>query len=206
MILGGNSMHEKNFEYYRDQYCLAIVNDGDWYKALRAIVQDLDDFKPFCQKIQSLIEVLQSRHKLCIPSAKDKVYIRFWVLRYLFETNYIRSKFGNDDIFCEHISYCHSNDMSWLAEVVTGIKPDHQSETQSTKEETMSTIEIKTITYINDADVSKLTEEALIQWIKSIELEIDNLQAVKTKSTKIQAKITGLQETLAKVVEILDAR
>jgi len=206
MTPGGNSMHESNFQYYRDQYCLAIVNDGAWYKELRAIVQDRDDFKPFCTKIDALIGLLQLRHKLCMPSAKDKVYIRFWVLGYLFETNYIRSKFGNDEIFCKHISYCYSEDMGWLLKGVMGTGPDHQPKTQSTKEETMSTIEIKTITYINDADVSKLTEEALIQWIKSIELEIDNLQAVKTKSTKIQAKITGLQETLAKVVEILDAR
>jgi hypothetical protein len=206
MTLGTENMHESNFQYYQDQYCLAIVNDGAWYKQLRAIVQDRDDFKPFCNKIDELIGVLQSRHKLCFPSSRDKAYIRLWVLSYLFETSYIRSKFGNDDIFCKHISYCHSNDMGWLAERVTGIKPDHQSETQSTKEEIVSTIEIKTITYINHEDVSKLTEEALIQWIKSIEVEIENLQAVKTQSTKIQAKIRGLQETLAKVVEILDAR
>jgi hypothetical protein len=199
-------MHETNFQYYQDQYCLAIVNDGAWYKDLRAIVQDRDDFKPFCTAVDDMTDRLYRRHELNIPGVKERAYIRLWILGYMFDADYIRQKFGNDQVFCKHISYCHSNNMGLLAERFMGTNPNHQPETQSTKEETVSSIEIKTITYINDADVSKLTEEALIQWIKSIELEIDNLELVKTQSTKIQAKITGLKETLTKVVEILDAR
>ena len=75
------------------------------------------------------------------------------------------------------------------------------------KEEPMSnTVEIKTITYINNADVTKLSDEQLIDAIKTIENEIAALKAVKTKSTKITAKIAEAQDTLAKVVAVLDGR
>jgi hypothetical protein len=75
------------------------------------------------------------------------------------------------------------------------------------KEEPMSnTVEIKTITYINNADVTKLSDEQLIDTIKTIENEIVALKAVKTKSTKITAKIAEAQDTLVKVVAVLDAR
>jgi hypothetical protein len=75
------------------------------------------------------------------------------------------------------------------------------------KEEPMSnTVEIKTITYINNADVTKLSDEQLIDAIKTIENEIVALKAVKTKSTKITIKINEALHTLAKVVAILDGR
>jgi hypothetical protein len=75
------------------------------------------------------------------------------------------------------------------------------------KEEPMSnTVEIKTITYINNVDVTKMSDEQLINAIKTIENEIAALKAVKTKSTKITIKINEALHTLAKVVAILDGR
>lgn len=67
-------------------------------------------------------------------------------------------------------------------------------------------ITFKTVTFINNEDVTRMTEEQLIGAVKTIENEIADLQAVKTESTKIAAKIVEAQATLANVVAVLDAR
>jgi hypothetical protein len=75
------------------------------------------------------------------------------------------------------------------------------------KEEPVSNqIEIKNVTFINKVDVTTMSDEQLIDAIKTIEGEIAALKAVKAKSTKIKAKVEEAEATLAKVVEILDAR
>lgn len=65
---------------------------------------------------------------------------------------------------------------------------------------------IANVTFINNVDVTTMKEDQLIDAIKTIEAEIADLKAVKTKSAKIAAKIAEAQETLTKVVEILDSR
>jgi hypothetical protein len=81
-----------------------------------------------------------------------------------------------------------------------------QPETQPIQENPMPSIEIKNITYINNADVRALSDEQLIDSIKQLETEIADLGLVKTESAKIKAKIDELQDTLTHVVAILDAR
>lgn len=79
--------------------------------------------------------------------------------------------------------------------------------TETTEETNMSNkITFKTVTYINNADVTALTDEQLIDAIKTIEREIADLKGVVAKSKKIEAKIADAEATLAKVVEVLDAR
>lgn len=65
---------------------------------------------------------------------------------------------------------------------------------------------IANVTFINNVDVTTMKEDQLIDAIKTIEAEIADLKAVKTKSVKITAKIAEAQATLTKVVEILDSR
>ena len=89
------------------------------------------------------------------------------------------------------------------------IKPTNPCELapEPEKEEPMSNkITFSTITYINGADVTKMTDEQLIDAIKTIEGEIAALSAVKTKSSKITTKIAEAESTLAQVVAVLDAR
>lgn len=64
----------------------------------------------------------------------------------------------------------------------------------------------ETKSYIFGNDVTTMSEEALIQAIKRVEEQIADLKAVKTKSTKIAANVTKLQEQLASIVAELDAR
>ena len=97
------------------------------------------------------------------------------------------------------------NSKSLVAQAMATKQPTHPTET--TEEINMSKqITFKTITYINNADVTALTDEQLIDAIKTIEREIADLKGVTTKSKKIEAKIADAEATLAKVVEVLDAR
>lgn len=65
-------------------------------------------------------------------------------------------------------------------------------------------IETKVIVFGQDA--TSLSEQQLIDAIKRIEGDIAKLKEVKTKSKKIASNIAELEASLAKIVEILDAR
>jgi len=200
-------MTRDDFQYCYDQYYLAIVNDGAWYRELRNCLDDGVSFQMFTKKVDYMAEVIRRKHHLEDCNTHHKVYIRLMVLEYMLDKPMIKAKFGNDDIFCTHISFCHQEDMGWLVRDVLdapATQPTTQPET--TQENTMASIEIKNITFINNTDVTTLTDEQLIDAIKKLEAEIADLQAVKTNSTKIKDKIGTLQDTLAKVVAILDAR
>lgn len=69
-----------------------------------------------------------------------------------------------------------------------------------------SQVIIQNKTLINGADVADMSDDQLINSIKKVEKEIDDLRAVKTKSKKIDARIEEATATLAKLVELLDAR
>lgn len=65
---------------------------------------------------------------------------------------------------------------------------------------------IQNVTFINNVDVTTMNDAQLIDAIRTIENEINDLKAIKAKSVKIAAKILDAQLTLNKVVEILDGR
>lgn len=69
-----------------------------------------------------------------------------------------------------------------------------------------NTITIVHKTLINSVDVTTMSDEQLIDAIKKVEKEIEELKSVKTKSKKIAAKVQEANDTLAKLVELLDAR
>jgi hypothetical protein len=204
-------MTAPDFQYVHDQYYLAIVNDGTWHNNLQAVLNDRN-FKPFVTRVDDFADILRKRHKLDDLDLNHKVYIRLMVLEYMLSKEMVRARFGNDDIFCKHISYAHSHGFGWLASRVMGTNPatpeaiNGQPETQPIQENPMPSIEIKNITYINNADVRALSDEQLIDSIKQLETEIADLGQVKTESVKIKAKIAELQDTLTHVVAILDAR
>lgn len=55
-------------------------------------------------------------------------------------------------------------------------------------------------------NVDSLTESELISAVKQVEGEIADLKAVKTKSSRITAKVKELEEMLTKIVEVLDKK
>lgn len=82
-----------------------------------------------------------------------------------------------------------------------------QSLSQPIQEKPMSNqIIIANKTFINNVDVTTMSDDQLIDAIKKVEKEIEDLGSVKTKSKKIEAKISEANETLNKLVSLLDAR
>lgn len=61
-------------------------------------------------------------------------------------------------------------------------------------------------TLINGVDVTIMSDEQLIDAIKKVEKEVEELKSVKTKSKKIAAKIDEANKTLTALVELLDGR
>lgn len=64
----------------------------------------------------------------------------------------------------------------------------------------------KTVSYVYGTPVESLSEAQMIGAIKEVEKEIENLKTVKTKSTKIAAKIKELEAMLASIVTALDGK
>lgn len=204
-------MTQQYFNHAETQYYLPIVNDGVLYSDLKKELESERNFGSFASLVSQYMSRLRQRYSLRENFLKEDVYVRLSVLHYMMSPAEISQRYGNDEGFCKYISFCHRNDMGWLAKRVLG-KEDPQPETQPEtqpqpkKENTMASIELKTVTYINDADVTKLTDEQLISFIKKLEAEYGALESVGTKSIKIEAKKAEIKETLAKVVAILDAR
>lgn len=200
-------MTQQYFNHAETQYYMPIVNDGVLYSDLMKELKSQRNFASFTSLVSQYMSRLRQRYSLHEILLKESVYVRLSVLRYMLSPGEISQRYGNDEEFCKLISFCHRNDMGWLASRVLGKKfPQPETQPQPKKENTMASIEIKTVTYINDADVTKLTDEQLIDSIKKLEAEYGALESVGTKSIKIEAKKAEIKDTLAKVVAILDAR
>jgi hypothetical protein len=98
-------------------------------------------------------------------------------------------------------------EVTQLCQAVDTLTSQPISQFETTKETPMSNkVIFKTVTFINNVDVNTLTEEQLIDAVKTIEREIADLKSVATQSKKIAAKIADAEATLAKVVKVLDAK
>lgn len=203
-------MTKQDFEYANSRYFLPIVNDGAMYHQLLLALKS-DNFAYFCELVDEYMLELKGKYKLDSFNLDEKVYVRLMVLDYAYEWSQINRLLQKSDYLQVNIKYCDSNSMGWLADQVFRRRTDtHKTNNQPTKptqEIPMSNkVEFKSVTYINNVDVTTLSDEQLIDAVKTIEAEIIDLKAVQTKSKKIEAKIAEAQATLAKAVEVLDAR
>lgn len=90
---------------------------------------------------------------------------------------------------------------------VTGVQLLTDSIPIPTKEPTMSRAPaFETKHFVDGQDASTIPDEGLIHAIKRLEAEIEALGQVKTKSTKITAKITELNTQREAIAALLDAR
>lgn len=71
---------------------------------------------------------------------------------------------------------------------------------------TNQNVAIETKTIIFGMDAANMSEQQLIDAIKRVEGDIAKLKEVKTKSKKIAANIAELENNLAQIVAVLDAR
>lgn len=200
-------MAEKNFEYWHDQYVLPIINDGRWHHQLMVETKSLTLSNFFTKVDDCCFKLSQEFSELRGPAVAEKVYIRLTVLEHLCTPEQVLKLCETSEKLRNHIDFCNNKDMVWLADRICGHAINNpQPQPEPTQENTMASIEIKNITFINNTDVTTMTDEQLIDAIKRLENEATDLRGVVTASTKIKAKIAGLEETLAKVVAILDAR
>jgi hypothetical protein len=182
-------------DFITTQYIWALENDYVFVTKAQHETQR-NNFYQFTRLVQAYIQPLRKQLGN-VPSNAEwaYLYIEVW------------HRMGGD--FPNHVWHADNADKYHIsnrlvAEAMAEAKLQTQS-TETTEETDMSQqITFKTITYINNSDVTALTDEQLIGFIKAIEREIADLKGVATKSKKIEAKIADAEATLAKVVEVLD--
>ena len=183
-------------DFITAQYIWALENEHVFVTKARHEAER-DNFYQFTRLVQTYTQQLR-RHLDDVPASVEwaYIYIEMWHRMGGHQPNY---GWHSDNADKYHIS------KRLVAEEMAAKQPTQSTET--TEEINMSNkITFKTVTYINNADVTALTDEQLIDAIKIIEREIADLKGVTTKSKKIEAKIADAEATLAKVVEVLDAR
>lgn len=224
-----------NRGYLYDQYVLSIVNDRQIYAKLKDFLE-CGYFNKFAFAVDDYCKRIADRFGLTrAEELRERRFIQATVLNQIGERRHVENfvrrghfgfktfvqdlfDFGDQDLAREVLkaeSYLAAKEgkFGWQKNPFDPFEQDSQAahnettpSTIETKEETMSKVTISTITYVNGSDVTKLTDEQLIEAIKQIEGEIEDLGKVKTESKKVAAKIEGLKKTLTEVVAILDAR
>jgi hypothetical protein len=108
----------------------------------------------------------------------------------------------------DHSSYRHY--LLKLADLPLPVKSAPQPQPQPQPEPPMNNIDksipIQHITLVFGNDVKDMTESELISTIKKIEAERDSLNAVKTPSKKVDAKVGECDKLLTQLAELLDAK
>ena len=187
-------------DFLTAQYIWALENEHVFVTKARHEAER-DNFYRFTRLVRDYLYPIRSVLKDILPTAEWAfIYIELW---HRMGGAYPHAGWHADNADKYHVSKRLVAEAMAAAKLQT--KPTQSTET--TEEINMSNkITFKTVTYINNADVTALTDEQLIDAIKTIEREIADLKGVTTKSKKIEAKIADAEATLAKVVEVLDAR
>jgi len=206
------------------QYVWALENDSDAQPRLKEKIQ-LGYFRDFASDVRAVI--LPIRKLLGDPNKPED--LTEWELAYIYMETWIRlgghgqnlatstgTLLWNKCVEALKRMGLHCSDRGIHTKIVPTTNPCAEvliSQPQPCvlaepeKEIPVSKkIIIANVTFINNVDVTTMKEDQLIDAIKTIEAEIADLKAVKTKSAKIAAKIAEAQDTLTKVVEILDSR
>lgn len=84
--------------------------------------------------------------------------------------------------------------------------PEHYETISQSEELTMSTINIETRTFVNNVNISELSDDAVFDIIAKTEAEVRRLEAIEAKPAKLQAKIDALKASIVKLGELVDAR
>lgn len=74
------------------------------------------------------------------------------------------------------------------------------------KEEKIMSVTVENKTFVNGVDVNTLDAANLLGSVKQLETEIRDLKSVEISSKYVEKKIKELEETLKKVVKLLDSK
>lgn len=198
-------------DWLTTQYVWAIENDGAWDSEVNELAL-LGRFGEFRRRTANYIKaahkLVARGHDCAKPNEIEWAYIvlSLWLNRggspndVLADPGVLKPHYVAllDELDNER----HASRKTEATEAIEAVP----NETETQEENTMSQAAFVTKSYIYGKDVEQMTEQELINAIRSVETEIDSLKTVKTPSTKIAAKIEELQDMLAKIVGVLDGK
>lgn len=215
-------MTEDRVDHMITQYIWTLENDGTFVEKARDLIENnkFNEFRDLCgDHIRPVRRMLEEGHVGGILGPEwSFLYLEMWVRLGGFNRLMSNLYYNNDARFqidrLEKAGYGVSrNGVIPLAEAknpcaeILISQPQPCVLAEPEKEVPVSKkIIIANVTFINNVDVTTMNDAQLIDAIRTIENEINDLKAIKAKSVKIAAKILDAQLTLNKVVEILDAR
>lgn len=178
-------------QWLHDQVYLTIVNDGDWYREAVARMPVFDRVRHVSNRWREGLCPKEDKQM----SPEERRIVNMWLYEDLLgrplTLAYISSNEGYRDTFVRHIAPSQSTryTLSTHEEIPMNPTPVNNSAVA-----------------FETRHFSSMSEAQLINAIKQIEAEIADLKAVKTKSSRITAKVKELEDMLAKVVEQLDKK
>lgn len=202
-------MDQKRKSHLDTQYVLSLVNDGEWYRIcgrhlaggaahLRHVPSNTVNFvKRLANSLGEVSEI------------EDRAYIYMQLAaHYGYSWAEVRNEISGAGELRNHMTKLIDERIDERNNVTPATETPQpiQQEEAPVNQTTQAVPAFETKHYVFGQDVSNMTEGQLVDAIKRIENEIADLKTVKTKSTKITAKIAELNVMLAKVVEVLDAK
>lgn len=191
------------------QYVLRLINDGEWYRRCgRHLDGSADELRHVPPATTEFIKRLANSLGE-MSSLEERAYIYLQLAEHYGYSwadmrNSIRGGGDLRDVMTALIDE-RINERNNATPATETPQPIQQEEAP-VNQTTQAVPAFETKHYVFGQDVGNMTEGQLVDAIKRIENEIADLKTVKTKSTKIAAKIAELNAMLAKVVEVLDAK
>ena len=164
-------------QYVHDQYFLAIINDQPMATAVQRRLTDSDAMRNW---IVWAVNKLRREHELKPLTYRDMDFL----------IKLIR----------EHYTADHYETTTTIGSTDPTPVPTKEQPAMSNQPA------FQTKHFVYGSDIKMLSDAELIDAIKNVEKEIDNLRAVKSESKKITQKIDELDKQRLAIIEQLDAR
>jgi len=128
--------------------------------------------------------------------------------RYLFEPSTFEVKSIHDDLLDASSFVIQKIDTTDIYKQVADRIKQTQNQIFKPKLKTEEIImtKIETVVRINNVDASNYTNDDIFSLIAKTEKDIEKLEAIKEKPTKLTAKIKAMQDSIKELVKIVDTR
>lgn len=190
------------------QLFIPIINDSRFAHALRAHCHA--KLRPrFNKSAYDTIRVIARENNLTVGLEQiENVQQALWDYNtQMLEEEYNRqeARAGTFDAICPRTTASRPFAITGVAD--HAINPCNKIPTPPKEEPIVAkTPAFETKHFVDGQDASTITDEGLIHAIKRLETEIEALRQVKTKSTKISAKIEELNTQREAIAKLLDSR
>lgn len=189
-------MTPKQINQIYNTVCLPLQTDSEWYDRIKNQLHNYYIFK----RITKTYLITQSMYD---SLTQDEIqYTCIYLYDYFkgLPNPHSNSYLIDMEIFKSYNTNSNQpTTKSWMPRTAFKTPLTNQKETIMS-----NSVAFETKSYIFGTDASSMNEDQLIESIKKVEKEIENLKSVKTKSKKIESKIANLEKMLVSIVEILD--